>query len=75
MNQTQFPERHPYGASVLLFLAAIIIFLAAGAIVALLELPPAALTSTPVGRQTSGRPPVAACAVTALRAGAVGSRR
>lgn len=43
MDHILFPERHPYWASVLLFLAAIIIFLAAGATVALLALPSAAL--------------------------------
>lgn len=43
MNQTIFPQRHPYGASGLLFVAAIIIFLVSGTVVALLELPAASL--------------------------------
>lgn len=43
MNQIIFPERHPYGAAALLFVAAIIIFLASGTVVTLMELPPASL--------------------------------
>ncbi|MBE2221360.1 MAG: CPBP family intramembrane metalloprotease [Anaerolineae bacterium] len=43
MTRTLFPERHPNGATALLFIAAIIIFLASGALVALMALPPASL--------------------------------
>jgi len=43
MNQTIFPQRHPYGSVALLFIAAIIIFLASGTVVALMELPSASL--------------------------------
>ena len=43
MNLTIFPQRHPYGAAALRFVAAIIIFLASGTVVALMELPAASL--------------------------------
>lgn len=43
MNQTIFPQRHPYGAAILLFFTAIIIFLASGTVVALMDLPNASL--------------------------------
>ena len=43
MNQTIFPERHPHGATALLFVTAIIIFLVSGTVVTLMELPPASL--------------------------------
>ena len=43
MTQTIFPERHPYRAAALLFIAAILIFLASGTVVTLMELPSASL--------------------------------
>ena len=43
MKQTTFPQRHPYGAAAMLFIAAIVIFLASGTVVTLMELPSASL--------------------------------
>ena len=39
MNNTTFPERHPYGAAALLFVTAVMIFLGSGMVAALTELP------------------------------------
>jgi len=43
MTRTLFPERHPYTAAALLFMAAIVIFLVSGTAVTLLSLPSASL--------------------------------
>lgn len=43
MNQLIFPQKHPYGAAILLFLSVLTVFLAAGTVVVLLGLTPESL--------------------------------